>query len=60
MDEFGSGMSVRQVADLDGLLDDALDLLASVGLIARTSGGALVLPLLARYRGVTAQLKEKP
>jgi uncharacterized protein (TIGR02678 family) len=60
VDEFGSGMSVRQVADLDGLLDDALDLLASVGLIARTSGGALVLPLLARYRGVTAQLKEKP
>ncbi len=59
VDEFGSGMSERQVADLAGLLDDALDLLASVGFVARTSGGALILPLLARYRGVTAQLKEK-
>jgi uncharacterized protein (TIGR02678 family) len=59
VDEFGSGMSERQVADPVGLLDDALDLLASVGFVARTGGGALVLPLLARYRGVTAQLKEK-
>jgi uncharacterized protein (TIGR02678 family) len=57
--EFGSGMSERQIADPAGLLDDALDLLASVGFVARTGGGALVLPLLARYRGVTAQLKEK-
>jgi uncharacterized protein (TIGR02678 family) len=59
VDEFGSGMSERQVADPAGLLDDALDLLASVGFVARTDGGALILPLLARYRGVTAQLKEK-
>ena len=59
VDEFGRGMSERQVADPAGLLDDALDLLASVGFVARTSGGALILPLLARYRGVTAQLKEK-
>jgi uncharacterized protein (TIGR02678 family) len=59
VDEFGRGMSERQVADPAGLLDDALDLLASVGFVARTGGGALVLPLLARYRGVTAQLKEK-
>ena len=59
VEEFGSGMSERQVADPAGLLDDALGLLASVGFVARTGGGALVLPLLARYRGVTAQLKEK-
>lgn len=59
VDEFGSGMSERQVADPSGLLDDALGLLASVGFVARVDGGALVLPLLARYRGVTAQLKEK-
>jgi uncharacterized protein (TIGR02678 family) len=58
VDEFGSGMSERQVADPGGLLDDALGLLASAGLVARTDGGALVLPMLARYRGVTAQLKE--
>ena len=59
VDEFGAGMSERQIADPIGLLDDALDLLASVGFVARTDGGALILPLLARYRGVTAQLKEK-
>lgn len=58
VDEFGSGMSERQVSDTGRLLSDALDLLASVGLVARTDGGALVLPLLLRYRGVTAQIKE--
>ena len=51
-------MSERQVADPDGLLRDALTLLSSVGLVRRTDGGVLVLPLLARYRGVTAQVKE--
>ncbi|MBL7497580.1 TIGR02678 family protein [Frankia sp. CNm7] len=58
VEEFGGGMSERQIADPAGLLDDALNLLASVGFVARTDGGALILPLLARYRGVTAQLKE--
>jgi uncharacterized protein (TIGR02678 family) len=56
--EFGSGMAEKQVADPAGLLADALGLLASVGLVARVDGGVLVLPLLARYRSVTAQLKE--
>jgi len=58
VDEFGSGMAEKQVADPAGLLGDALGLLASAGLVARVDGGVLVLPLLARYRGVTAQLKE--
>ncbi|OHV19774.1 TIGR02678 family protein [Parafrankia soli] len=58
IEEFGSGMSERQIADPAGLLDDALNLLSNVGFVARTDGGALILPLLARYRGVTAQLKE--
>jgi len=58
LSDFGSGMSERQVADPDGLLRDALTLLSSVGLVRRTDGGVLVLPLLARYRGVTAQVKE--
>jgi uncharacterized protein (TIGR02678 family) len=58
VDEFGAGMAEKQVADPDGLLADALGLLADVGLVARTEGGVLVLPLLARYRGVTAQIKE--
>jgi len=58
VDEFGAGMAERQVADPGGLLADALSLLADAGLVARVDGGALVLPLLARYRGVTAQIKE--
>jgi len=58
VDEFGAGMSEKQVADPAGLLGDALRLLASAGLLARVDGGVLVLPLLARYRSVTAQLKE--
>jgi uncharacterized protein (TIGR02678 family) len=58
VDEFGSGMAEKQVADPAGLLGDALGLLASAGLVARVDGGVLVLPLLARYRSVTAQLKE--
>jgi uncharacterized protein (TIGR02678 family) len=58
VDEFGSGMAEKQVADPAGLLGDALGLLASTGLVARVDGGVLVLPLLARYRGVTAQIKE--
>jgi uncharacterized protein (TIGR02678 family) len=58
VEEFGSGMAEKQVADPAGLLSDALDLLASTGLATRVDGGVLVLPLLARYRGVTAQLKE--
>lgn len=58
VDEFGAGMAEKHVADPDGLLAEALGLLASGGLVARTQGGVLVLPLLARYRGVTAQIKE--
>ena len=59
VDEFGAGMAEKQVADQAGLLDDALVLLADVGLVTRTTGGVLVLPLLARYRSVTAQIKER-
>ena len=58
VEEFGSGMAEKQVADPAGLLSDALDVLESAGLAARVDGGLLVLPLLARYRSVTAQLKE--
>jgi len=58
VEEFGSGMAEKQVADPAGLLGDALDLLASAGIATRVDGGVLVLPLLARYRSVTVQLKE--
>jgi uncharacterized protein (TIGR02678 family) len=55
--DYGAGMAEKQTADPDRLLADAVALLASMGLLARVDGGALVLPLLARYRSVTAHVK---
>ena len=60
VDEFGSGMAEKQVADPAGLLGDALGLLASGQvLVALVDGGVLVLPaarpLPQRHR---PQLKE--
>jgi uncharacterized protein (TIGR02678 family) len=55
--EYGAGMAEKQLADPERLLTDALTLLSSMGLLARVDGGVLVLPLLARYRSVTAQIK---
>ena len=56
--EYGAGMAEKQLADPERLLADAVALLSSMGLLARVEGGVLVLPLLARYRGVTAQIKQ--
>jgi uncharacterized protein (TIGR02678 family) len=58
--EFGSGMAEKQVGDPDRLLEDALALLAAMGLVARVDGGVLALPLLARYRGATVQVRNRP
>jgi len=44
-----------KVPQVDGIFVVAL--LASAGLVARVDGGVLVLPLMARYRSVTAQIK---
>ena len=60
VEEFGAGMAEKQAADPGRLLAEALALLASAGLVARVDGGVLVLPLLARYRSVTAQIKNRP
>jgi uncharacterized protein (TIGR02678 family) len=60
VEDFGAGMAEKQAADPGRLLADAVALLASVGLVARVDGGVLVLPLLARYRSVTAQIKNPP
>ncbi|MDQ2811452.1 MAG: TIGR02678 family protein [Actinomycetota bacterium] len=60
VEDFGAGMAEKQAADPGRLLAEALALLASVGLVARVDGGVLVLPLLARYRSVTAQIKNPP
>jgi uncharacterized protein (TIGR02678 family) len=60
VDDFGAGMAEKQAADPGRLLAEAVALLASAGLVARVDGGVLVLPLLARYRSVTAQIKNPP
>ncbi len=60
VEEFGAGMAEKRAADPGRLLTEALALLASAGLVARVDGGVLVLPLLARYRSVTAQIKNPP
>ncbi|MEU1448840.1 TIGR02678 family protein [Streptomyces mirabilis] len=57
--EYGAGFAADLRGDPERLLDQALDLLAAMSLIARVDGGALALPLLARYRGVTARVKTR-
>lgn len=57
--EYGAGFAADLRGDPDRLLGQALDLLAAMSLIARIDGGALALPLLARYRGVTARVKTR-
>ncbi len=60
VDDFGAGMAEKQAADPGRLLADAVALLASLSLVARIDGGVLVLPLLARYRSITAHIKDPP
>ncbi|HEY2578975.1 MAG TPA: TIGR02678 family protein [Streptosporangiaceae bacterium] len=60
VEDFGAGMAEKQAADPGRLLTEAVALLASVGLVAKVDGGILVLPLLARYRSVTVQIKNPP
>lgn len=57
--EYGAGFAADLRDDPDRLLDQALGLLAAMSLIARVDGGALALPLLARYRGVTARVRTR-
>nr|WSY52876.1 TIGR02678 family protein [Streptomyces sp. NBC_00886] len=57
--EYGAGFAAELRGDPDRLLAQALDLLAAMSLIVRVDGGALALPLIARYRGVTARVKTR-
>ncbi|MCY0924124.1 TIGR02678 family protein [Streptomyces sp. H27-G5] len=59
-EQYGAGFAADLRGDPDRLLDQALDLLAAMSLVVRVVGGVLVLPLLARYRGVTAEVKMRP
>jgi uncharacterized protein (TIGR02678 family) len=60
VEDFGAGMAEKQAADPGRLLTEAIALLASLGLVARVDGGVLVLPLLGRYRSITAHIKSPP
>jgi Protein of unknown function (DUF2398) len=60
VEDFGAGMAEKQVADPGRLLADAVAELASLGLVTRVDGGILVLPLLGRYRSITAHIKGSP
>ncbi|GIH68920.1 TIGR02678 family protein [Sphaerimonospora thailandensis] len=57
--EYGSAFGANWRADPDRLLDEAVALLAALRLVAVVEGGVLALPLLARYRGVTAEVKPR-
>ncbi|WP_127354288.1 TIGR02678 family protein [Actinacidiphila soli] len=57
---YGQGMSGELRDDPDRLTARAITLLASLRLVAPVDGGVLALPLLGRYRGVTAQVKTRP
>lgn len=57
--QYGAGFAADLRGDPDRLLEKALDLLSAMSLIARVDGGVLALPLLARYRGVTAEVKTR-
>ncbi|MET7928559.1 TIGR02678 family protein [Streptomyces sp. NPDC005349] len=58
-EQYGAGFAADLRGDPERLLERALDLLAAMDLITRVDGGALALPLLARYRGVTAEVKKR-
>ncbi|TKA11929.1 TIGR02678 family protein [Actinacidiphila oryziradicis] len=57
---YGQGMSAELRDDPDRLTARAIALLGSLRLVAPVDGGVLALPLLGRYRGVTAQVKTRP
>ncbi|WP_436318538.1 DUF2398 family protein [Streptomyces nodosus] len=57
--EYGKGFAADLREDPHRLLAQVLDLLAALSLVARVDGGVLVLPLLARYRGVSVRVKSR-
>ncbi|MDJ0345970.1 TIGR02678 family protein [Streptomyces sp. H10-C2] len=58
--EYGKGMSGDLRDDPDRLTRLAVAQLAALRLVAPVDGGVLALPMLARYRGVTAQVRTRP
>ncbi|MFF0813731.1 TIGR02678 family protein [Rhodococcus sp. NPDC003318] len=59
VDRFGRTFAAQWQADTAGLRRRAVDLLDGQRLLRRTDGGVLVLPALARYRGVVVTVRER-
>ncbi|MEO3801182.1 TIGR02678 family protein [Nonomuraea sp. B1E8] len=57
--QYGAAFGAVWRTDPDRLLGEAVALLAKLRLVAVVEGGVLALPLLARYRGVTAEVKRR-
>ncbi|NLE81773.1 MAG: TIGR02678 family protein [Rhodococcus sp.] len=59
VDRFGKTFAAAWQADPEGLEKAALDLLERLDLVSPVPDGILVLPALARYRGVTVTIRER-
>ncbi|WP_345342675.1 TIGR02678 family protein [Rhodococcus olei] len=59
VERFGRTFAAQWQADTDGLRRRAVDLLDGQRLLRRVDGGVLVLPALARYRGVVVTVRER-
>ncbi|MFD6674329.1 DUF2398 family protein [Rhodococcus zopfii] len=59
VDAYGRTFAAQWQADPAGLAAAALDLLEKLRLVVRVPGGVLVLPALARFRGVTVTVRER-
>ncbi|MFD4181240.1 TIGR02678 family protein [Rhodococcus sp. NPDC058514] len=56
---FGRTFAAQWQADRDGLRQQAVALLDKQRLVLCTTGGVLVLPALARYRGVVVNIRDR-
>ncbi|MFD1813763.1 TIGR02678 family protein [Rhodococcus gannanensis] len=56
---FGRTFAAQWQADPDGLRRRSVDLLDAQRLVRKVDGGVLVLPALARYRGVVVTVRER-
>lgn len=59
VDRFGKTFAAAWQVDPEGLGKAAVDLLERLDLVTSVPGGILVLPALARYRGVTVTIRER-
>lgn len=59
VERFGRTFAAQWQADTPGLRRRAVDLLDGQRMLRRTDGGVLVLPVLARYRGVVVTVRER-